>query len=317
MSIEQSDGTDGTRDLDPEELFGLLSNETRLSILRALEDGDELTGFADLHATSGIDDSGNFAYHLEKLVGPLVSRGEDGYALTPAGERVLRAIDPAASRIEPPALPATIDDQCGRCGAALEVRYEGEQVVVRCPSCPGVARGPGLPTGTYLAVELPTTVFAGRTATELARAAHRYYMAKLDPMLEGICPECGGEVGPAVSVCADHESDDVCRNCGWLTSVSARYTCPTCGYERSVLGWLPLLAENRVRTFLQPTDEPTSLPSQPAMWDVASIATEFTADLVSRDPVRIEATFPMPWGTLSVTADDTWTVREIEKRGAD
>jgi DNA-binding transcriptional ArsR family regulator len=86
-------------DLPPEDAFALLANETRLEVLRVLrvatERGDGTAGaltaveFSDLFAAVGIDDTGNFSYHLEKLEGHFVKATEEGYVLTEEGVALL------------------------------------------------------------------------------------------------------------------------------------------------------------------------------------------------------------------------------------
>lgn len=75
-------------------LFDLLSDETRLAIVRTLyrhgrddPDGPGLS-FSTLGDRLDVEDSGRFNYHLRRLRGPLVEKRGDGYALTPLGYRL-------------------------------------------------------------------------------------------------------------------------------------------------------------------------------------------------------------------------------------
>jgi DNA-binding transcriptional ArsR family regulator len=89
-------------DLPPEEAFALLANETRMEVLRVLgaaaERGDgtarapAAVQFSDLFAAVGIDDTGNFSYHLEKLEGHFVEVTEGGYVLTEEGATLLELV---------------------------------------------------------------------------------------------------------------------------------------------------------------------------------------------------------------------------------
>jgi len=82
---------------DPVEALDALADETRLAILRALADHqrdqpeDPALSFTELRERAGIDDSGLFNYHLEKLVGRFVRDTGAGYELGYRGERVLRS----------------------------------------------------------------------------------------------------------------------------------------------------------------------------------------------------------------------------------
>ncbi|MFB6354779.1 MAG: hypothetical protein ABEJ92_11925 [Halobacteriales archaeon] len=79
-------------------LFDLLSDETRLrivSVLAAHEHANPAApplGFAALRERVGAADSGRFNYHLRKLAGSLVEKVDGGYALTPAGWRVVTIV---------------------------------------------------------------------------------------------------------------------------------------------------------------------------------------------------------------------------------
>lgn len=78
----------------PAVLFDLLSDETRLAIVRTLyrcgRDHPDEPGlsFSALGDRLEVDDSGRFNYHLRRLRGPLVEKRGDRYALTPLGYRL-------------------------------------------------------------------------------------------------------------------------------------------------------------------------------------------------------------------------------------
>ncbi|MFC7140198.1 ArsR/SmtB family transcription factor [Halosimplex aquaticum] len=104
---------------DPAEAFDVLSDETRLDILRALADADGPLPFSRLRERAGIRDSGRFSYHLRRLCEYFVRETDEGYALGHAGSRVVAATATAAEAAEPQdeaAEPAEIDE-CPVCGA--------------------------------------------------------------------------------------------------------------------------------------------------------------------------------------------------------
>lgn len=85
-STEAGASTDATA---ATETFTLLSDETRVGIVRALDESDRTPRrFSELRAAVGVRDGGRFNYHLEKLRGRLVEKRDDGYVLTDEGERV-------------------------------------------------------------------------------------------------------------------------------------------------------------------------------------------------------------------------------------
>lgn len=78
---------------DPTAVFDLLSDETRLEIVTALDraDADGLR-FSTLRERVGAADSGRFNYHLRKLRGTLVRKDGDCYVLTPTGVRMAATV---------------------------------------------------------------------------------------------------------------------------------------------------------------------------------------------------------------------------------
>src|SRR6056297_3085653 len=66
-----------TECLEPAEAFGLVANETRLSILQALWGAEERpVAFSDLRRAVGMADSAQFNYDLQQLEGHFVTKVE-------------------------------------------------------------------------------------------------------------------------------------------------------------------------------------------------------------------------------------------------
>ena len=88
--------TEGVADVETlplDRAFELLGNETRIEILRVLASADEeCLSFSTLRKRVGIDDSGQFNYHLNRLAGHYVRRTTDGYAICQTGTDALEAI---------------------------------------------------------------------------------------------------------------------------------------------------------------------------------------------------------------------------------
>lgn len=79
--------------LPPDRALSLLSNETRIAILRVLASADEeVVPFSTLRKRVGVEDSGQFNYHLNRLAGHYIHHTTDGYALCQAGTDALDAI---------------------------------------------------------------------------------------------------------------------------------------------------------------------------------------------------------------------------------
>jgi DNA-binding transcriptional ArsR family regulator len=87
----------GGRDPPPEAstVFELLSDETRVRIVSELSAAAGSLRFSTLCDRVGVQDTGRFNYHLERLRGSLVAKGEEGYVLTETGLTYAELLGPA------------------------------------------------------------------------------------------------------------------------------------------------------------------------------------------------------------------------------
>ncbi len=90
-----------------------LSNEHRLAILRTLAEADRPLSFSELRKAVGIDDPGQFNYHLTKLCERFVRDEDGGYSLGHRGERVVLAAGDIDAKA---ATTAQTGDCCPVCG---------------------------------------------------------------------------------------------------------------------------------------------------------------------------------------------------------
>ena len=201
--------SDAFEERSPEEAFGLLGNETRVAVLWALHDATDALSFSQLRDRVGVRDSGQFNYHLDKLVGTFVRRGEaGGYELTYAGWRVIGAILAGEFNKRGSLDPFEIDSTCGACGSCVEVDYTDEHVTIRCPTCDDQLSGFGFPPG---AVE-------ARTREDLPQALNRWTVGVFSSMKGGICPNCTGPMDASFVVDSEHLDHEigvefVCQRC--------------------------------------------------------------------------------------------------------
>jgi DNA-binding transcriptional ArsR family regulator len=73
------------------DVFGILSNATRLEILASLYDRSEPIPYTELRESISITDKGQFNYHLRQL--DQFVQGQDGrYTLTERGEKLVEEI---------------------------------------------------------------------------------------------------------------------------------------------------------------------------------------------------------------------------------
>ncbi|MEF8801486.1 MAG: hypothetical protein V5A56_10705 [Halolamina sp.] len=72
--------------------FALVSDDTRVAILRALHELDTPVAFSALYEQLAVGDSAHFNYHLSELRPQFVTKTADGYELTAGGRRLSRAV---------------------------------------------------------------------------------------------------------------------------------------------------------------------------------------------------------------------------------
>jgi hypothetical protein len=121
-----------------------------MTILRALaeapyEEHEGTLTFSELRDAAGIQDSGQFDYHLDTLVGQFVERTDEGYSLTYPGELLYRTVIAELFTRQTELEPRTIDSDRFDCGAQLEREYDGTVLRITCSDC----------DREYLSVEFP------------------------------------------------------------------------------------------------------------------------------------------------------------------
>lgn len=169
--------------------FAILGNETRLSILRTLWMLPGGTGtFSELHHAVGMRDSGQFNYHLGRLVDRFVVKDDEGYRLTGAGMKVLGAVVQGAYSSSTRIPPYAFDETCIRCDATLLASYEDEQMAVLCPRCPDIR------FDSYL----PPTIVDDHDRADLPKVFDRWVRVFIDTVRRGFCPNCGSHIDPTL-----------------------------------------------------------------------------------------------------------------------
>ena len=179
------------------EAFGLLSDETRLDILRTLAEAqneDHRTGVAELSFSEvydrvDVDDTSKLSYHLGELTGTFLRKHEDGngggYRFTHAGEQMVRFILAENYRQPPDIGPVEADGACLRCGqSGLQAMLKDQYFALQCPDCEQ-------PTFTYR-----VTPAQARSHDEaaLVDAVTWELAGDLLKMRQGVCPDCAGRL---------------------------------------------------------------------------------------------------------------------------
>ena len=197
--MTEPDGADGivVDHLTPKESFELLAHEIRLRTVRTLDEDGPLA-HAALREQVGVDDPGQFNYHLRKLDGQFVREDDDGYDLTASGRRVVGAILSGGytSDLSGETVPADAD--CLRCGGPLSVHLEDGGVYVACEDC----------DLQYNDVDIPPGVLEGYDLDDLYGLVDRWVKRHLTAAQYGFCYRCDGPVDQWVARATDDDWAD-------------------------------------------------------------------------------------------------------------
>jgi DNA-binding transcriptional ArsR family regulator len=267
----------------------VLSDGTRLDILRELIERlkerpvEPTLEFADLRRRVGVRDSGNFNYHLDKLVGRFVLRTDEGYRITPAGVQVVAALVSGIYGAGQTRGPERLDRQCPICGEALTATYEHGVLEVGCAN--EHAFSDTLPPGALEGRDLPEIVdllsLSAKQDVELA--------------VDGTCPSCFAPLDWAIEP-DERPGPTVFRN-----------QCARCGTMLNVLPIVALLSRPRVAAFFERHD--VDVRRHP-LW-----ASEFHENVTvetSTDPVRVHVTIELEGDALEATLDEELSPTAID-----
>jgi rRNA maturation protein Nop10 len=202
-------------DSPPHEAFALLANEDRFDIIRRLAEADRTQlPFSALYERSRFDDSGQFNYHLDKLVGPFVRKTDEGYELRHAARIVYRLAVGGLLSDRAEAELATVDETCPHCGTApLTAVYEGDRFWIRCGDCGRRAT----------VAPFPPRALTTHEADRVPAAFDRYTMGSVVRAAENVCPWCGSPLSASLESAeegwptVDRVIRRSCEHChGWI-----------------------------------------------------------------------------------------------------
>lgn len=286
---------------DPDEVFALLADDTRVAILRALwEADDDEASFSELRDAVGTRDSGRFNYHLDKLVGRFVTRTGDGYALTQAGKGINGAIQAGAFTGEATVDPIALEESCTTCGGSRTLRYEDETVRVECESCP-----------VSYQFAVPPGAFAGYDREAIPGVASRYLRATVHRVTRGFCWFCDGRAEPTVGSIAaladapEELSEGFAERAEDIPLV--RYGCRRCGHSPTVSVDLALLEHPAVAGFYY--DRGIDVRER-LVWDLVEMNPD-RASVRGREPFRADATYEVDGDAITLVVDEDLTVLEV------
>ncbi|WP_435332977.1 winged helix-turn-helix domain-containing protein [Haloarchaeobius sp. TZWWS8] len=308
--------------LPPDEAFELLGHETRFRILEELGDADGNLSFSELRERVGVRDTGQFNYHLGKLTGRFVTKAEPddgdtggddddgsehddeigGYHLTGAGRQVVGAVLSGGYTKAMDAETVEMNATCLDCGEPMELAFETDSVRVTCTDC-------GM---QFTDVEVPAGVLEGYGPDAAAAVVDRWLKRHLGIASLGFCPTCHGQLARRLQVPADPDAPD------WLPDddefeVVSRAECRRCSQNwYSDLG-AALLSHPAIVAFHH--EHGVDVRSRP-MWDHEWLSTK-TADVVQREPLRVELALSLDDERLVLTVDRDLQIVEERREPVD
>lgn len=297
----------GPDPLSPDNAFAALGNETRVKILRVLGDHDEPLSFSALYDEIELRDSGQFNYHLDKLLGHFVRKREDGYELDRAGRRVVEAILSGAVTDDVSLDRTPIDERCDICGAPVEASWHDGSISLYCTECDGrYEHRRRLETETdegYLgSLPLPPAGLRNRTADAVVQAAWTWTNLEILGMASGICPRCSATIERNPTICSDHDATDgPCSQCDSRYAVSLEFECTNCIFSTGGAGVLGLLSNIHLLDFL--TDHGYNPVDPDSTREVNAVQMNYEETVTAEDPVEIQFTFRDDGDTLRLTVD--------------
>ncbi len=288
--------------------FGLLSNEIRVDVLRAVataQNEAEQSGggiaelpFSEIYERVDVDSTSKLSYHLTELTGTFLRKGDEGYSFTHAGERMARFV--LAKNYDRPAEfgPLETDGTCLFCGeSALEATLHDQYFVVRCSAC-------GRPATGYTVTPAQTRAHDG---AELLEALKRKQAIEYELVQRNVCPECGGSVTTEVRAASETTlpdevpisfvTIDECQHC--LRIYSGPMTYSVAYHPASVaFHW----------------DRGVDI-MQTGMWEFHDHVRDgrWTAERIETDPPEYRVVFRRSAAALTVHLDDTARVTRTER----
>lgn len=278
-----------TEDPSPADVFARLADPTRVSILLALDDADGTPlPFSTLHGRVDCGDSARFNYHLQKLRPRFVRKSEEGYDLSAAGDRVVRAIRAGVYAERPRIEETTVDSACGICGngdEGLLAAYEEGEIRLDCPDC----------ERRLLEVQFPPSGVRDRGVVGTLRAFDRWSRLLVAHAADGVCPTCAGVVESTIEEIE-----------GFPTL--AKFRCRVCEWRGSSALGAVARRDDRVRDFHRRRGVDLR---QRYYWEIPQYVDDTHVDVRSRDPWRVAVDFPLDGETCLAVVDGSLEVVDV------
>ncbi|GAA0513617.1 hypothetical protein SAMN04488066_103242 [Halorubrum aquaticum] len=181
--------------------FSVLDSEVRLAILDSLYDRTVASGplagnaaYSTIKADVGVEDSGRFSYHLDKLTDRFVTKTETGYRLAEPGREVVRLRRTGVLTEDRTVEAEPVDGECYRCGADIQAFYRRGYLVTQCQECIGLIDHELVLDGTLASLAYPPSGVSGIDIGTAFERSHLRAVHTFRAMADGFCPNCGHDV---------------------------------------------------------------------------------------------------------------------------
>ncbi|SMO76508.1 DUF7351 domain-containing protein [Halorubrum cibi] len=181
--------------------FSVLDSEVRLAILDSLYDLTVASGpiagnaaYSTIKADVGVEDSGRFSYHLDKLTDQFVTKTESGYRLAESGREVVRLRRTGILTDDPTVEAEPVDGECYRCGGEIRAFYRRGYLVTQCQECIGLIDHELVLDGALASLAYPPSGVSGVDIETAFERSHLRSVHTFRAMADGFCPNCGHDV---------------------------------------------------------------------------------------------------------------------------
>lgn len=286
----------------PEEVFGLLADDTRIEILGQLgETPDKTVSFSNLRERVGTADSGQFNYHLTQLQGSFVRKTDGGYTLTHAGQQVVGAIYAGTYTADATVDPVATGVECPVCESNLVAEYGDETTTISC-EC-------GEPVEYFF----PPGAVDEFDTENLPAAFYRWRYLDFQRTLAGFCPVCSGRIDGELLLDGDSRRATSLPADAAAETAHVEFECKQCETSRRVLATSPVLVHPAVGGFL--ADHGIDVRTTP-IWQIRD-AIDRAVALRSTDPPRVEVRFTCEDETVMAVVTGDGSVDDVERADGD
>lgn len=277
--------------------FSDLGHEYRVDILHALIDArrepssSSGLSFSELRERAGIDDSGQFNYHLDALRERFVVERDGEYHLTYSGDRVCCAVLSGSYQHSHARGPDPVDHRCPRheCSCQVAVVYDDGYLTIEC-----TAGHELLQTG------LPPGAVADRSPEDVLQIAHEHVQSHVTHLQQATCFKCFGHVNFTAPNANDLESES--------SYASYEGTCDRCGTEYSAPALLLASQHPAVIDFCWKYDRNIM---DTAVWLLPTVLDDIQVTAPHDDSHAVNVAITIETDTLELSLDDSGTISSV------